>query len=945
MTSQPNDLVADSRLESIVSDTHTIHIFYESSSTTGKQRVKREERWTRKQNLGQGAYSTVRLETSRSDDQIRVRAVKEITRLKNTSSRYVMRELEAIAKFSGRRYRHCFVRSYGWYETDHAIFIAMEYMKLGDLNLYLEAPLPEEEAGLIAGQLVEGLRFMHRSRFIHRDVKPQNILVQAKGPNWWVKLADFGIARRLREPREDDTVTTRVFGTPGYTAPEIVSPDFVPKVAKDAAKDCMFAVDSWGLGVVVFRMIFNRLPFPTTLQLSKYALGVDNLSLKDGSVPRLSALCQDFIKGALSLSPAERPSMEKAWAYEWIQSTRATTSSTKLRSTTNSSGAVAPPADVPAAQLSTVAYRPKNQSCRDEATYSLHGAVATSLLSLDQDPGAMSPASTRWTTSAEIPSSQSHPGAVSPLAPTSTSHQPRGQGSHKLPTATARGLPQVTSLSDSDTEAPMNFRPQARQEPIASSSARSSSQGSPEVKEKKPDWTKKLALKFGRSRKPTKLSKGVTRDMSSSQVPHQHHSPEAVTLDLWSIIPQSRRLENLAISPNGQFVAFASLTFGLTTAPIKPTLRNFEVYREVEIWETGEKGTTGRRIQKLLKVPIDVARTVPSPLTVEYAPDGSQLLVQHLGHVDIFDVNENGRAILRRSQDFAEPSGPCVKGYVTFTHDSEKIVIVMEVFEPSGDNGKNGSIAYHAGIWSYRLERSLVTLVLDTSSLVHDVSREQWGSRTDRNIHLVAGGHLFLSDATGDILHAWHIPTVGEPGSEKQLHPSTVTLGGHSTEMIFPIALSENGKYLVSKNFDDIDSRIFSEFKLWATVLEARGLRRLESALLVPTFHDSDEGPERHEAGIYPNSNHAISSDGRWCAVAPCGRRGSTGTTVGLYHVRTGELRGTIDLGNHKMTDQLDILQFSPNSKLLFTRMYDQPPTPTGMGQSRIKVWDLRKLV
>ncbi|KAK3377072.1 kinase-like domain-containing protein, partial [Lasiosphaeria ovina] len=303
------DLVADSRLESIVNDTHTIHTFYESNPTTGNRHMKREERWTWKRDLGRGGYGTVRLETSQSGDQTRVRAIKEIRRTKDTSSGDFIRELEAIAKFSGRRYRHYFVRSYGWYETDQAIFIAMEYIEFGDLHLYLDAPFPKIEAGLIAGQLVEGLRFIHQNGFIHRDVKPQ------------VKLTDFGITKRLREPREvnvNPRFTTRLFGTSGYVAPEITYPNFAPNMSREAARDYKFTIDTWGLSIVVFQLIFNRLPFPTTLQLSKYILGVDHLPLEDYAASGLSTEGYDFVKNALSASPAERPSMDKAWAYKWI---------------------------------------------------------------------------------------------------------------------------------------------------------------------------------------------------------------------------------------------------------------------------------------------------------------------------------------------------------------------------------------------------------------------------------------------------------------------------------------------------------------------------------------------------------------------------------------------------------------------------------------------------
>jgi serine/threonine protein kinase len=64
------------------------------------------------------------------------------------------------------------VRSFGWYEDDANVFIAMEYFPHGDLQSYLLSPIPEGEVKEIASQVLEGLAFMHDNGFAHRDLKP-----------------------------------------------------------------------------------------------------------------------------------------------------------------------------------------------------------------------------------------------------------------------------------------------------------------------------------------------------------------------------------------------------------------------------------------------------------------------------------------------------------------------------------------------------------------------------------------------------------------------------------------------------------------------------------------------------------------------------------------------------------------------------------------------------
>jgi serine/threonine protein kinase len=81
-----------------------------------------------------------------------------------------------IEKFTDiMQYEGCFVESFGWYESQDYLFIAMEYLELGDLHTYYldrESPLPEHEVKEVTYQILYGLYFMHNNGFAHRDLKP-----------------------------------------------------------------------------------------------------------------------------------------------------------------------------------------------------------------------------------------------------------------------------------------------------------------------------------------------------------------------------------------------------------------------------------------------------------------------------------------------------------------------------------------------------------------------------------------------------------------------------------------------------------------------------------------------------------------------------------------------------------------------------------------------------
>ena len=61
----------------------------------------------------------------------------------------------------------------GWYESEHYIHIAMEYISHGNLRQYLEVERPESEAKEITRQLLEGLLVIHQEGFVHRYLKPE----------------------------------------------------------------------------------------------------------------------------------------------------------------------------------------------------------------------------------------------------------------------------------------------------------------------------------------------------------------------------------------------------------------------------------------------------------------------------------------------------------------------------------------------------------------------------------------------------------------------------------------------------------------------------------------------------------------------------------------------------------------------------------------------------
>jgi eukaryotic-like serine/threonine-protein kinase len=134
-------------------------------------------------------------------------------------------------------------------EADGRHFIVFEYIEGENLKQLVRrrGPLPVREAVGLALQVAGGLEFAHEHGIVHRDVKPQNVLVTADGG---AKVTDFGIARSL-DGESGVTLTGTVLGTTSYLSPEQAS-----------GKPATATADIYSLGVVLFELLTGDVPFP-----------------------------------------------------------------------------------------------------------------------------------------------------------------------------------------------------------------------------------------------------------------------------------------------------------------------------------------------------------------------------------------------------------------------------------------------------------------------------------------------------------------------------------------------------------------------------------------------------------------------------------------------------------------------------------------------------------
>lgn len=176
-------------------------------------------------------------------------------------------------------------------KSHNNLYIFMEYCEDGTLDEHIKnSPnLTEDEALALFFQIARGMQVLSVNKVIHRDLKPQNILMK----NGVVKIADFGLARRFMV---NDCMQTFV-GTPSHMAPEILR-----------GENYTEKVDVYSAGAILYEMIYGAAPFQFDGDYSKL-LKAKAKGMKDCKVTDLSPETRNFLKKMLEPNPEDRLSM------------------------------------------------------------------------------------------------------------------------------------------------------------------------------------------------------------------------------------------------------------------------------------------------------------------------------------------------------------------------------------------------------------------------------------------------------------------------------------------------------------------------------------------------------------------------------------------------------------------------------------------------------------
>lgn len=252
--------------------------------------------------IGKGSFGVVHLGLQRLT--LRRVAIKKI-KMNDAEDSEKLRKIEGEIKVM-QKLSHCNVlRLFEYFQHKNHVFIILEYCFKGDLQKHLrtEGHLKEEKARKYFFQIASGLQHIHDNNIIHRDIKPDNILIDEFDQ---CKICDFGISRAI-DPEE---LIREQCGTPAYLAPEIV----LEKGHRG------FGPDIWALGVLLYGMLTGCVLFgaETIPEL--------NANIVKGEIifpekPLISEEAKSLIKTLVNVDIEKRPSIAEVLKHPWLHST------------------------------------------------------------------------------------------------------------------------------------------------------------------------------------------------------------------------------------------------------------------------------------------------------------------------------------------------------------------------------------------------------------------------------------------------------------------------------------------------------------------------------------------------------------------------------------------------------------------------------------------------
>ena len=280
--------------------------------------------YTIESKIGKGAFSEVFLVKKNGSDKLYAskRILKEAL-LNKKIKQYFNNELHILKSIDHPN----IIKLYETKETFNCYFLIFDYCNGGTLSNCLQKykimnkkPFPEDLVQYFMRQIVNGLRYLHNMKILHRDIKLDNILINFKSNedftnlnyfNSQIKIIDLGFARYL----ENDTLAESILGSPMYMDPQILKK--MMKIDNNNSFGYDQKADIWSLGTICYEMLIGTPPY----NAHTYNDLMKKINYGDYKIPnniKLSKEVISFINGMLQYNPNSRLDINALANHDFI---------------------------------------------------------------------------------------------------------------------------------------------------------------------------------------------------------------------------------------------------------------------------------------------------------------------------------------------------------------------------------------------------------------------------------------------------------------------------------------------------------------------------------------------------------------------------------------------------------------------------------------------------
>ena len=174
------------------------------------------------------------------------------------------------------------------FQTSEKAYFILDLLNGGDLYTHIinSGKFKESQARFYVAETVLALNHLHENKIVYRDLKPQNIMIDNDGH---IKLTDFGLSKLNFDQNQENSIC----GTMKYIAPETIS-----------GKKYNHMVDWWSLGIITFRMLTGKLPYPTEINKNIPYFIINHKLPTDKD--KFSPQAFDFLSRVLERDPKKR---------------------------------------------------------------------------------------------------------------------------------------------------------------------------------------------------------------------------------------------------------------------------------------------------------------------------------------------------------------------------------------------------------------------------------------------------------------------------------------------------------------------------------------------------------------------------------------------------------------------------------------------------------------